>query len=73
MKTDDNLVLVEPDVVAGHQGKSGRFSRLWQESNLHSFLYIAMGLDLNYQQLRYRKQPAFQNLNIQRDVPEEEK
>jgi oligopeptidase B len=39
-KTDDNLVLLDTDMAAGHGGKSGRFDRLHDVARMMTFLLL---------------------------------
>ena len=39
-KTDDNLILLDIDMAAGHGGKSGRFDRLHDVARAMAFLLL---------------------------------
>jgi oligopeptidase B len=39
-KTDDNLIVLDTDMAAGHGGKSGRFDRLRDDARMMTFLLL---------------------------------
>jgi oligopeptidase B len=45
MKTDDNLLLLETNMVAGHGGASGRFERYKEIALEYAFLLKLAGLN----------------------------
>ncbi|MCW9015739.1 MAG: prolyl oligopeptidase family serine peptidase, partial [Kangiellaceae bacterium] len=45
MKTDDNLLLLDTDMEAGHGGKSGRYKRYLDVAKQYSFILDLAGIN----------------------------
>ena len=42
-KTDDNLLVLDADMTAGHGGTSGRFEQVREEARAYAFMLDVLG------------------------------